>query len=185
MSTLIGTHRSYIGIGSNLGDPVAQVLSALEELAGIRGVRMRKCSSLYRTAPVGYAAQPDFINAVAEIRTSLAPLALLDALQRIESHHGRIREFRNSPRTLDLDILLYGDLRLAGDDLVLPHPRAHERAFVLRPLQEIAPRCVIPGVGPIRDWVGGCLDQPTTRLALDRSGPLREPMTIEFGYVQG
>jgi len=185
MSTLIATHRAYVGIGSNLGDPVTQVLSALEELAGVRGVRMRQCSSLYRTAPVGYAAQPDFINAVAEIRTSLAPLALLDALQRIESRHGRIREFRNSPRTLDLDILLYGDLRLAGDDLVLPHPRAHERAFVLRPLLEIAPRCVMPGVGPIRDWIGRCQHQPTTRLALNRGGPLRGPLTIKLDYVQG
>lgn len=163
-------HRAYIGLGSNLGDPVSQVLAALEELAAIRGVHLGKCSSLYRTAPVGYAAQPDFVNAVAEIRTTLAPMALLKALQGVEARHGRVREFRNSPRTLDLDILCYGTQRLENEELVLPHPRAHQRAFVLRPLLEIAPHCVIPGIGPIRHWLERCQDQPTTRLDLDRAG---------------
>lgn len=178
-------HRAYIGLGSNLGDPVAQVLSALEELGAIRGVQLGKCSSLYRTAPVGYAAQPDFINAVAEIRTSLAPMALLEALNLVESRHGRIREFRNSPRTLDLDILLYGSLRLAHDDLMLPHPRAHERAFVLRPLLEIAPHCVIPGLGSIDNLIEQCKDQSTSRLVLDRSVSERRLAPLGLEYAPG
>jgi 2-amino-4-hydroxy-6-hydroxymethyldihydropteridine diphosphokinase len=157
-------HRVYIGLGSNLREPENQVRKAFTELADLAGVRLRCCSSLYRTAPIGYAEQPDFINAVAEVRTTLPPLRLLRALRTIEARHGRIRKFRNGPRTLDLDILIYDDLKLAGDELVLPHPRAHERAFVLLPLLEIAPDCVIPGLGPAGVWLESCDDQAVRRI---------------------
>lgn len=167
MAMITGSNRAFIGLGSNLGDPEAEVLSAFEEIAAVQGVLLCKRSSLYRTAPVGCSAQPDFINAVAELRTVLAPLRLLDALHAIERRHGRVRHFRNSARTLDLDILLYGDLRCQSEELVLPHPRAHERAFVLHPLLEIAPDCVIPGLGPIRRWARLCRDQLVTRIPAD------------------
>jgi 2-amino-4-hydroxy-6-hydroxymethyldihydropteridine diphosphokinase len=157
-------HRVYIGLGSNLCEPENQVRVACTEVAALVGVRMRCCSALYRTAPMGYAEQPDFINAVAEIRTTLAPLRLLRALRAIEARHGRIREFRNGPRTLDLDILIYDDLQLSGDELALPHPRAHQRAFVLLPLLEIAPDCVIPGLGPAGAWLESCDDQAVRRI---------------------
>lgn len=158
------TNRVYIGLGSNLCEPENQVRTACTEIAALPGVRLRCCSSLHRTAPVGYADQPDFINAVAEIRTTLTPPRLLEALRAIEAGHGRIREYRNGPRTLDLDIVIFGNLQLSSDELVLPHPRAHERAFVLLPLVEIAPDCVIPGRGPARDWLKRCDDQTVRRI---------------------
>lgn len=167
MPMITGSNRAFIGLGSNLGDPQAQVRSAFEEIAAVQGVLLCKRSSLYLSAPVGCSAQPDFINAVAEIRTVLAPLRLLDVLQAIERRHGRVRHFRNSARTLDLDILSYGDLRCRSEELVLPHPRAHKRAFVLQPLLEIAPDCVMPGLGPIRTWTRLCRDQAVTRIPAD------------------
>jgi 2-amino-4-hydroxy-6-hydroxymethyldihydropteridine diphosphokinase len=163
-NAIMDFHRVYIGLGSNLREPENQVRMACTEIAALPGVRLRCCSSLHRTAPVGYADQPDFINAVAELRTALAPLRLLEALRAIEAKHGRIREFRNGPRTLDLDILIYGDLQLSTDELVLPHPRAHLRAFVLLPLVEIAPDCVIPGLGPARTWLNRCDGQSVRRI---------------------
>jgi 2-amino-4-hydroxy-6-hydroxymethyldihydropteridine diphosphokinase len=110
-------------------------------------------SSLYCTTPVGYADQPDFVNAVAEIETRLSPDELLEACLEIERKHGRNRTFKNAPRTLDLDILLYGDMMSVEPRLTLPHPRMHERAFVLVPLAEIAPDCVIPRRGCVADLV--------------------------------
>jgi 2-amino-4-hydroxy-6-hydroxymethyldihydropteridine diphosphokinase len=121
---------AYVGLGSNLEDPVRQVETALEELD--------------RTAPVGYAEQPDFINAVARLETGLPADRLLEELQALEHRHGRTRSFRNAPRTLDLDLLLYGDLVLRTERLTVPHPRMKERAFVLEPLREIAPDLEIP-----------------------------------------
>ena len=138
---------AYIGIGSNLGEPQAQVERAFDELAKLPLTRLSARSSLYRSAPVGYAAQPDFINAVAELDTALAAHALLAELQAIEARHGRRRSFANAARTLDLDLLLFGDARIDEPQLVVPHPRMQERAFVLRPLVEIAPQALIPGVG--------------------------------------
>jgi 2-amino-4-hydroxy-6-hydroxymethyldihydropteridine diphosphokinase len=108
---------------------------------------------------VGYVDQPDFINAVAQVETSLAPRALLAALLDIEHRHGRERSFRNAPRTLDLDLLLYGSAHFHEDGLTLPHPRMTERAFVLRPLLEIAPDAQIPGHGRAADWLAACADQ--------------------------
>ena len=139
--------NAFIGLGANLDDPGAQVIRALEELAQIPHSSLEARSSLWRSAPLGYATQPDFINAVAKIETGLSPNALLAELQRIESAHARARSFLNAPRTLDLDLLLYGDEVCATPALTLPHPRMHARAFVLKPLLEIAPQVVIPGRG--------------------------------------
>ena len=142
---------AYIALGSNLDDPAAQVEGGIEELAMLPDTRLGAVSSLYRTAPVGYADQPDFINAVAMIETELSPRALLDALLAIERRYARVRGVRNGPRTLDLDIVMYGDAAHSEDALTIPHPRMHERAFVLVPLAEIAPDAVVPGLGKVSD----------------------------------
>jgi 2-amino-4-hydroxy-6-hydroxymethyldihydropteridine diphosphokinase len=131
---------AYVGIGSNLDDPRAQVLRAFDELDELPHTRLVKKSSLYRSAPVGHAAQPDFVNAVAQIETALPAERLLAELQAIEARHGRRRSFANAPRTLDLDLLLYGTAELSTPTLQVPHPRMHERRFVLKPLLEIAPQ---------------------------------------------
>ena len=138
---------AYIGVGSNLEDPRAQVASALDELAALPRSRLVARSSLYRSAPLGYEAQPEFINAVARVDTELAPLELLAGLQTIEAEHGRRRSFANAPRSLDLDLLLFGEERISQPQLTVPHPRMHERAFVLLPLIEIAPGVRVPGRG--------------------------------------
>lgn len=156
---------AHIGLGSNLANPEAQVLAAFDEIAATPGVRLERRSSLYRTAPVGYDNQPDFINAIARVSTTLAPQALLDALLGIERTHGRVREFLNAPRTLDLDVLLYDDLQIATDTLSVPHPRAHLRAFVLLPLLEVSPDLMIPGLGAAGAWLAHCQDQPISRIA--------------------
>jgi len=130
---------AYVGIGSNLDDPRAHVLQAFAELDELPHTRVVKKSSLYRSAPAGYAAQADFVNAVAQLETGLPAERLLAELQEIEARHGRKRSFPNAPRTLDLDILLYGDVVLSAYGLKIPHPRLQERAFVLRPLIEISP----------------------------------------------
>ncbi len=130
-----------VALGANLGDAVATVQQALRDVAALPETQLFKASSLYRSAP--YEAQgPDFINAVALIHTQLAPLVLLHALQALELQSGRERPFKNAPRTLDLDIIFYGDTELATQELTLPHPRWHERAFVLQPLAEVWPERV-------------------------------------------
>lgn len=139
--------RAYIGLGSNLATPRRQLARALEALAALADTRVVAVSSFYRTAPVGLEGQPDFVNAVAAVDTGLAPRALLAALLTIEQEHGRVRTLRNGPRTLDLDLLAYGELQLNEPGLAVPHPRMHERAFVLVPLAEIAPDFVLPGHG--------------------------------------
>lgn len=156
---------AYIGLGSNLEAPTRQILAACDEIAATPGVRLLARSSLYRSAPVGYAEQPDFVNAVVAVATTLPPQSLLAALFAIERGHRRVRGELNGPRTLDLDILIYGDLQSAEATLVLPHPRMHERAFVLRPLLEIAPACVIPGRGLAAEWLRRCAEQSITRIA--------------------
>lgn len=158
-------HRAYVALGSNLAQPEAQVNQAFDALVRLPNSCLVARSSLYRSAPVGYADQPDFINAVAQIETRLAPHDLLQSLLGIEQEFGRVREFRNAPRTLDLDLLLYDDIRFHEPGLTLPHPRMHERAFVLLPLVEIDPSCVIPGRGPARDWLTQCDDQSIIRVA--------------------
>ena len=141
---------AYVGIGSNLEDPCAQVKRAFEELGEIPRTRLTRRSSLYRSEPLGYAEQPEFVNAVVELESALFPLEMLRKLKQIETRHGRKRSFPNGPRTLDLDLLLYGRETLKMKELTVPHPRMHERAFVLKPLLEIAPRAFIPGIGPAR-----------------------------------
>jgi 2-amino-4-hydroxy-6-hydroxymethyldihydropteridine diphosphokinase len=149
------TVAAFIGIGSNLDEPVSKVRSALVELERLPATRVVRCSSLYRTAPVGYLEQPDFINAVARVDTTLDPHQLLAALLEIEKRHSRVRSVPNAPRTLDLDILLYGDRTIAERGLSVPHPRMHERAFVLIPLAEIAPEILIPGRGSAAALLAG------------------------------
>ncbi len=153
-----------IGLGANLNDPAAQVEYALAELDRLPGTHLLARSSLYASAPVGYVDQPDFINAVAQVETDLAPRALLAALLDLEHRHGRARSFRNAPRTLDLDLLLYGNAHFHEDGLTLPHPRMQERGFVLLPLLEIAPDTVIPGQGRAADRLADCADQHVTVL---------------------
>jgi len=134
---------AYIALGSNLQDPIKQVTRAFEAIAKLEGTQLLARSSLYQTAPVGYDNQPDFINAVAKIETLLPPLELLRQLLALEASFGRERPFPNAPRILDLDLLLYGDVRMQTSELTLPHPRMHERGFVLLPLAEIAPDLVL------------------------------------------
>ena len=139
---------AYVGIGSNLDGPIEQVKQAFDELGKIPRTRLTRKSSLYRSEPMEYADQPEFVNAVVELDSALAPLEILQQLQQIENRQGRKRSFPNAPRTLDLDLLLYADRIFLHSDLTLPHPRMHERAFVLKPLLEIAPDAFIPGIGP-------------------------------------
>lgn len=148
------THTACVALGANIGEPLRQIEAAFAALAALPGTRVLARSSLYRSAPVGYADQPDFINAVAMIETALAPHALLDALLAIERAHGRVREFPNAPRTLDLDIVLYGDVVLQEPGLTIPHARMLQRAFVMLPLAEIAPDAVVPGQGRVGDLAG-------------------------------
>lgn len=134
---------AWIGLGANLGDARAALRGAVWAMGALPDTRVLRVSSLYRSAPVD-AGGPDYLNAVAELRTCLAPLRLLHALQAIEQAAGRERPYRNAPRTLDLDLLLYGEQRLGGAELTVPHPRMWERAFVLLPLAELRPGWVAP-----------------------------------------
>ncbi|MCE8017495.1 2-amino-4-hydroxy-6-hydroxymethyldihydropteridine diphosphokinase [Halomonas sp. MCCC 1A17488] len=134
----------YVGLGSNLDDPIDQVRRALDELDSLPLTRRVAASRLYASRPVGPQDQPDFVNAVAHLHTRLSPLALLDQLQALEQRHRRIRERRWGPRTLDLDLLLYGDETLALPRLQVPHREMTSRAFVLLPLLELAPHLQLP-----------------------------------------
>lgn len=158
-------HIVFVGLGSNLSDPQGQVLRAMQALDGLPHTRVLARSSLYRSAPVGFLEQPDFINAVAKLETELPPHDLLEAMLALERDNGRTREFPNAPRTLDLDLLLYGELQHHEHGLTLPHPQMHRRAFVLTPLLEIAPGCMIPGVGPAAEALRRCGDQQLERVA--------------------
>lgn len=142
-----------MALGSNLEDPRAQIRCALRTLAALPETRLARESSLYRNPAAGYRDQPDFVNAMAMLETRLAPRDLLEQLLAIERAHGRVRDFPDAPRTLDLDIVLYGKLRLHEPGLTIPHPRMLERAFVLVPLAEIAPEAVVPGGRRVADLV--------------------------------
>ena len=155
---------AYVGLGANLGDARAALSSALAALAELPDTTLLRCSSVWRTAPID-SSGPDYLNAVTELRTALAPLELLHRLQAIELAHGRERPYRNAPRTLDLDLLLLDDLVLDTPELTLPHPRAHQRAFVLAPLAELAPALEIPGCGRVASLLAATVDQPIERLA--------------------
>ncbi|KPK11105.1 MAG: hypothetical protein AMJ68_07175 [Acidithiobacillales bacterium SG8_45] len=155
----------YIGLGSNLGDSVKTLRSAITELEQHSIPGSIVCSSLYRTAPIGFLDQPDFLNAVCRLETSLNAAELLRSLLQIERDHGRRRSgSANEPRTLDLDLLLYGDHEISVDGLQVPHPRLHERAFVLYPLLEIAPDLAIPGRGAVRNLAKDCEGQSIARI---------------------
>lgn len=156
---------AYVGLGANLDDPAAQVRAGMDALAELPVTRLLRCSALYRTAPVGLQAQPDFVNAVCALETALDPHTLLRALLDIERRHGRVRAGdRGGPRVLDLDLLLYGEITLATPEATVPHPRLHERAFVLVPLAEIAPDLVVPGRGAVRELLAACAGQRVERL---------------------
>ena len=135
---------AYIALGSNLGDREATLNSALKRLRDLGEVTA--VSSIFETDPVGFADQPPYLNAVIELGTKLSAEELLTELQKVEMEYGRERSFQNAPRTLDLDLLLYGDIVIESAELIVPHPRMHERAFVLTPLVEIAPAVSIPAL---------------------------------------
>jgi 2-amino-4-hydroxy-6-hydroxymethyldihydropteridine diphosphokinase len=154
---------AYVGLGANLGEPRQQLLAALEDLGRIPQTRVAARSSLYRSAPIGYPDQPDYVNAVARLETGLRPEELFARLQEIERGHGRKRSFRNAPRSLDLDLLLYGGERIDTPALTVPHARMHERAFVLVPLLELDPGAVIPGRGNATELLRSCATQAVER----------------------
>jgi len=151
-------HHCFIGLGSNLDDPLTQLDTAITALQGAYGISLLAVSGYYETAPIGGPEQPPFINAVAECSTSLEPIELLHRLQDIELRQGRVRETHWGPRTIDLDVLLFDDLQLDTPELTLPHPRLTERAFVLVPLADLAPELMIQGQ-PLSDWLEQVGDQ--------------------------
>ncbi|TEA80080.1 2-amino-4-hydroxy-6-hydroxymethyldihydropteridine diphosphokinase [Allopusillimonas ginsengisoli] len=157
--------RCYIGLGANLGEAQSVLLAAAGQLEDAAGTGTFRLSPLYRSAPVD-ASGPDYVNAVAEFDTALDAHALLSMLQRIEQAHGRERPYRNAPRTLDLDLLLYGDWHIDDPDLTVPHPRMHQRAFVLRPLADLAPGLKL-AQGTLPDLIAACADQAITRIPDD------------------
>lgn len=158
--------RAYVALGSNRGDPVAKVQAGMTALGQLPQTRVECCSSLYRTAPMGAVVdQPDFINAVCRIKTELDANALMKRLLDIEARHGRVRDGEpGGPRTLDLDLLMIDHQVIATPELTLPHPRLHERAFVLYPLAELDPDLVIPGHGGVTELLGACCGQRVQRL---------------------
>ena len=158
---------AYVGLGSNLGNPTGQVRSALAALRRLPHTCVTACSSLYRTAPIGRLEQPDFINAVARLETQLPARELLAGLLAIEAQHARVRSTPNAPRTLDLDLLLFADEVISEPGLEVPHPRMHERAFVLLPLDEIEPAACVPGHGPVAELLAGVAAQRIARIDAD------------------
>jgi len=167
---------AWIGLGSNLDDPCGQVNSAFAELGQLPQSRLKACSGLYRSAPMGPPDQPDYINAVAALETGLSAEALLTALQSIEQAHRRVRGEHWGPRTLDLDILLYGDEVIDRPQLTVPHPGIGERNFVLAPLAELAPALSIPGLGVVKVLRDAAGDAGLERVA-DAQSPSRVPDT--------
>ena len=144
-------HLAYVSLGSNLGSPQQNIKQAITKISQYPNIQLLAQSSLYQTAPVGYQNQDDFINAVIKIKTSLSATELLKVLLDIELSFGRQRPFKDAPRTLDLDLLLYDQLECHTEQLSLPHPRMHERAFVMVPLEEIAPQLHLPKWGNVAE----------------------------------
>ncbi len=157
-------NRAFVGLGANIGDPRRQIEAAIQEIKKLPETRFISVSSLYRSAPLGFADQPDFLNAVVQLDTSLPPEALLAHLQEFEARHGRERPFPGAPRTLDLDLLLHGEQVLATPGLTLPHPRMHERAFVLLPLLELDAAISVPGRGPAKTLLLACSAQKIEKI---------------------
>jgi 2-amino-4-hydroxy-6-hydroxymethyldihydropteridine diphosphokinase len=158
-------HEAYVGLGANLGEPAAQLKQAIDALKETPGIELLQCSSLYGSAPVDAPGQPDYVNAVARIETTLPPQALLDTLLGLEARFGRARSTLNAARTLDLDLLLYDEQTIEQPSLRVPHPRMHLRRFVLEPLVELAPRLQIPGRGIAAQLLEGLSGQAVYRLA--------------------
>jgi 2-amino-4-hydroxy-6-hydroxymethyldihydropteridine diphosphokinase len=168
MSTSV---TAYVGLGANLGDPRGQLEAAVAALAAVHGVRLVAVSSVYESDPVGPVSdQPVFLNAVAEVATTLPPAAMLAALHGIEDELGRERTIRFGPRTCDLDLLLYDDLVSRDPALLLPHPRIAERRFVLEPLAELAPMLVLPDGRRVRELRRQVAEQGVQRIAGARLG---------------
>lgn len=159
-----GAVLAFIGIGANLGEPQEQVHVAFGALATLPDTRLLATSSVYRSAPVGAAGQPDYFNAVASLETLLPPEDLLAGLLEIEGRYGRVRSFQNAPRTLDLDLLLYGRQQIHLPGLSVPHPRMHLRRFVLEPLAEIAPAAEVPGRGTASRLLAAVMEQAVARI---------------------
>lgn len=155
---------AYVGLGANIGEPRRQLTEAITAMSGLPETHLAGHSSYYRSAPVGYEDQPDFLNAVAMLETRLAPGVLLEGLQGIERRQGRERSFPDAPRTIDLDLLLFGNESISRPGLVVPHPRMHERAFVLQPLLELDPGISIPGKGKASELLSACSSQKIERL---------------------
>lgn len=160
----MATARAYVGLGANLGNARAALAAAAAALAELPATRLVGLSTLYRTAPID-SSGPDYLNAVAALDTGLAPEALLERLQAIENAHGRERPYRNAPRTLDLDLLLHGDAVRASAQLTVPHPRLHQRAFVLLPLLELAPDLAAPVLGRLADHLDAVREQRIEQLS--------------------
>jgi 2-amino-4-hydroxy-6-hydroxymethyldihydropteridine diphosphokinase len=156
---------AYLGIGSNLGDPIENCRAALREIAALKNVRVLRRSSLYRTQPVGNVSQDWFVNGVLEVRTAFTAPQLLKAMQWAEQAMGRVRAEKWGPRTIDIDILLYGQEIVETGDLVIPHPEMHKRRFVLVPMNEIAPYVIHPRYGIS---MKGLLDRLEDNLAVER-----------------
>ena len=154
---------AYIGLGANLGEAKATLAQAIQALQATSGISKVQGSSFYQSEPVD-APGPVYVNAVARLTTTLAPLPLLDVLRGIEHQFGRERHFRNAPRTLDLDLLLYDELEFETPSLVVPHPRMHLRAFVLKPLIELGQADAMVVGKPVSSWLAQCADQPCYRL---------------------
>lgn len=157
------SHLAYLGLGANLGDAQATLHAAIDALRALPNSCIVGLSSFYRSAPIE-ASGPDYINAVVALTTTLPPLALLHAVQAIEQAHGRERPYHNAPRTLDIDLLLYGDVQINTTELTLPHPRLTERAFVLYPLAEFAPAS-LPVLGELAQYLPAVTGQPIEKLA--------------------
>jgi len=156
--------RAYIGLGSNLDDPRMQLDQAVEALGRIRCCQLQQVSAYYRSRPMGPQDQPDYLNAVALLLTTLSAEALLDALQAIELQQGRVRQRHWGPRTLDLDLLLYGQQVIDSDRLQVPHAGLFQRNFVLYPLQELEPELLFPGGEEIKEIIHGCSNEGLERL---------------------
>ncbi|PPD29857.1 MAG: 2-amino-4-hydroxy-6-hydroxymethyldihydropteridine diphosphokinase [Methylomonas sp.] len=166
MTETIDWHEAYIGLGSNLDNPLLQIRSAAKVISGLDDIDECRLSPLYTSQPVGPQDQPDYINAVIRLKTRLSPLQLLKQLQAIENQHGRVRSIRWGARTLDLDLLLYDDLILNLPELTVPHPELKNRSFVLYPLADIAPEgLLIPGTASLSSLLAACPADGLQRLA--------------------
>lgn len=157
---------AFLGLGSNLGDRKSNIREALDRLSRNSDIRVKRVSSLYETAPVGVLDQPDFVNAVAAVETNLEPLELLRAVLDVEASMGRVRNSRWGPRVIDIDVLLYDNVRMCTSELTIPHPRMMERAFVIAPLAEIAPDLDLPDGRKPGDVLSDLLDQRVTKMSV-------------------